>query len=315
MNAKLFAIFCAGLMLIGGCLAIFGTEDTDAANPGSTSDRQSVIYTTIDDFVQSNHYYLYVGAYINISVGDSSLYVHTIPSEISGTGKLTIGADGSLSGYIPVNGYHQVVVYDRDTGQPLDDSIMLDAKYQDGTDITINKGVFWYYTVQTSVDTVDTHLTSNVSGIGLEAQDEEELVSWTPSSTGTAKVVISVRSTSPVQCAIQTLNITVVESIDPVATTSAPWIYVVAGGSIPNSVREAVLTSTNIDGATWSVQGTNNTGLTITSAGVIGGTAASSPGTHTITLKATGSTDTATCSLTVYIVAKLVITSTPTGNA
>ena len=309
MNTKLFATLCVGLILMGGCLTVFGMDGTDAYSPGTSADRSSVLYGDAMEMTSApGTHYVYVGAYVNItSYDDGELYFNPV-SVTTGFG-LTV-SQGTLSGYIGKPGNITVTF----SGTYGSDTVTINADYKQGSDITITAGQVWSYAVTTTVDTVDTHLTSTVNGPILEGQDEEELVVWVPSSTGNATLVLTARSSDPVQVDIQTINITVIASVTPVASTSAPAIYAVVGGSIPNTSREQVTTYTNIENATWSVQGTNNTGLTITSAGVIGGTAASTPGTHTITLQATDGTYSATVQLTVYIVAKLVITSVPAGS-
>lgn len=94
-------------------------------------------------------------------------------------------------------------------------------------------------------------------------------------------------------------------------------LYLVTGKTVPNTPAEAVTLTHNDVGSgtyTWTVTGTNNSGVTVASDGTLGGTPGAI-GTYAVTVTCTsvvdGVTQTADATLNIVIVAVLVFTSFP----
>lgn len=312
MNHKIFALLCVGLLVSTGAIAVMGLPDESDAVAGSSGNRLSSIYTTLDGFITERSYYVFVGAYVNVPASwetdDHAYHIQSINPTSSGLNVNTV--TDILTGYVSITGTITVTIKDDITSNT--DSVTINAAYQTGTNVSLYNGNSWTYDIESSIQYSNSHLTTNANGMTIAAGESVEQLTWTPTTDGSFKAVITVTSSNPFQCAIQTLNITVSTPLTPTATVSGT-LYLVAGGSVPNTLREQVTTYTNLADASWTIEGTNNTGVTITSSGTFTGTAANTPGNHTLVVKATSGSNSATCYLTVSIVAKLTITSTPTG--
>lgn len=157
------------------------------------------------------------------------------------------------------------------------------------------------------------------SSLGLTVNSVTGDITGVPSTSGTITIV----ATSPyaynsgTNTASVTLTVTVQDTLT--ITKSANTLYLVTGKSVPNTPAENITFSHNNIGTgttyTYSIVGTNNTGVTISNAGVLGGTPGNT-GSYTITVRLTatlnGVTQTADTTLDVYIEQVLAFTSLPT---
>lgn len=108
--------------------------------------------------------------------------------------------------------------------------------------------------------------------------------------------------------------------VDTLTASVSGTLYLVTGMTVPNTPAEAVTLSHNDIGSgtyTWSIVGTNASGVTVASDGTIGGTPGA-VGTYALTVRCTsvvgGETQTADATLNVVIVAVLVFTSHPSSG-
>lgn len=143
------------------------------------------------------------------------------------------------------------------------------------------------------------------SGYGLSVSNG--VLSGTITQAGTITVVVDETD----------FEITAVPAVVLTASVSESTIYLVTGKTVPNTPAEGVTLSHNDVGQgtyTWSIVGTNNTGVTVTAGGVLGGTPGA-VGTYSITLRCTsnvgGYVQTADVTLGVVIVPVLAFTSVP----
>lgn len=159
--------------------------------------------------------------------------------------------------------------------------------------------------------------TLSIYGVDWLTLNNGTISGTAPNVTATEKysLVIEYVTENPHQVAIQTA--TFIVSVPLNITLSASTMYLVTGKTVPNTAGEQVLcTATGPSGGTytWSIDGTNDSGVTLSANGVFGGTPGN-VGTYTITVKCVWTdgeeTQTDTETLTIVIVAVLAFTSTP----
>lgn len=143
------------------------------------------------------------------------------------------------------------------------------------------------------------------------------VVEWNNPTPGT----IIFTATSPytyTSGATNTASATTTVSIQGALSASVSGtLYLVTGKTVPNTPSEAVTLSHSDVGSgtyTWSIVGTNNSGVTVASDGTLGGTPGA-VGTYALTVRCTsvvnGITQTADTTLNIVIVAVLAFTSSP----
>lgn len=158
-------------------------------------------------------------------------------------------------------------------------------------------------------------VTDQPGGYSIDAQTGE--ITYYAPNSGT----VTVAATSPYAYTSGATNYataTVTFDVEGrlVATVSGT-LYLVTGGSIPNTPAENVTLSHNNAGVgtyTWSIVGTNTTGVTVAADGTLGGTAGA-VGDYVVTVRCTsvvsGITQTADAEMNVHIEQVLIFTSSP----
>jgi len=152
---------------------------------------------------------------------------------------------------------------------------------------------------------------------GFEVDAVSGAVDWINPTPGT----VIFTATSPytyTSGATNTASATMDVTVTGVLTASVSGtLYLVTGKTVPNTPAEAVtLNHTDVGTGTytWTVVGTNDSGVTVASDGTLGGTPGA-VGTYAVTVRCTsvvdGTTQTADTTLNIVIVQVLAFTSSP----
>lgn len=158
-------------------------------------------------------------------------------------------------------------------------------------------------------------LTAGPSGYSINGVSG--VISYTNPNSGT----VTITATSPytyTSGATNSASTTVTFDVQGrLSASTSGTLYLVTGGSVPNTPAEAVTLSHSDVGTgtyTWAVTGANTSGVTVASDGTIGGTPGA-VGTYAVTVTCTsvvgGTTQTADTTLNIVIVAVLAFTSSP----
>ena len=156
---------------------------------------------------------------------------------------------------------------------------------------------------------------SGLSGYTIDAEDG--IISYNDAVSG----YLTVTATSPYAYssgATNTASTSVVFEVQGSMLASVSGtLYLVTGKTVPNTPAENVTlshTDIGVGTYTWSVVGTNNSGVTVASDGTLGGTPGA-VGNYSITVRCTavvgGDTQTADAILNISIVPVLVFTTSP----
>lgn len=174
--------------------------------------------------------------------------------------------------------------------------------------------------------------TSNITGVtysanwngitGLTIDASTGKITGSPSKAGTVTITVTksgYNGATASQTATQTITLTTQATLN--ASVSGT-LYLVTGKIIPFNAGETVTLSwSGPTGATvtWSLVNANNTGVTVSADGTIGGTAGAVTSSATVTVKCTsvlnGVTQTKNVTITVVIKPVLEITSDPAKDA
>ena len=155
---------------------------------------------------------------------------------------------------------------------------------------------------------------------GFTVSGTTAIVEWSNPTPGT----IIFTATSPytyTSGATNTASATTIVEVNGILTVSVSGtLYLVTGKTVPNTPAEAVTLNHNDVGTgtyTWTVVGTNTSGVTVASDGTLGGTPGA-VGTYTVTVRCTSvvgsTTQTADTTLNIVIVQVLAFTSSPSSG-
>ena len=227
----------------------------------------------------------------NVAIGttyDLTITANTTDPNQTATQTVTFTVDPQIT--ISGPGTTQVIPYD--TGDVGD---LISSNFEDGT-----RAIY-----------------SISGGIGYSIDATDGTIYYNNPNSATVTVTASSPYTYS-SGATNTASTTVTFTVQGQLTASVSGtLYLVTGMSVPNTPAENVTLSHNDLGAgtyTWSIVGTNNTGVTVASDGTLGGTPGN-VGTYNITVRCTsdvgGATQTADATLNVVIVPVLVFLSVP----
>lgn len=200
------------------------------------------------------------------------------------------------------------------------DPMMTQFKYSEST-FSILTGASISATAATNVSGVT--YAADWGGIsGLSINSSNGAISGKPDKSGTVTVTVSksgyaMGATTGSQQGEATLTVYVQDALT--ASASASTLYLVTGKAIPfNDSSTLALSASASDGAaiTWAIKNAGSTGLTVTSAGVVGGTAGAvntsgSSVTFICTSVLNGLTQTKEVSVSIVIKPVLAFTSDP----